>query len=166
MTTVLAMGGFQGLRASRGGTGVSAASEALDRLFVGVLKHLNAPATLSEPLRGLLENLDEVYERCSQPDWDGYDAMPITEATYEEARELITLFPTVCPSPEVTPDPTGHVSFEWYRSPRRVLVVSVNGTGVITFARLFGTGRLSGMEPFDKSLPKPVVDSLARLYSQ
>ena len=166
MTTVLAIGNFRGLRASRGGTGVSAASKALDKLFGRVLEHLSIPAMHSEPLRGLLANLDEVYERCSRPGWDGYDAMPITEATYEEARELITLFPTLCPPPDVSPDPSGHVSFEWYRSPRKVLVVSVNGTRVMTYAILFGDGKLSGAEPYDKSFPKSVVDSLARLYSQ
>jgi len=166
MTTALAIGNFRGLRASRGGTGVSAASEALDKLFVRVLEHLSIPAMQSEPLRGLLANLDEVYARCSQPGWDGYDAMPITEAAYEEALELITLFPTLCPPPDVSPDPSGHVSFEWYRSPRKVLVISVNGTRVLTFARLFGSRKMSGAEPYDRSLPQPIVDSLARLYSQ
>ncbi|OGA37728.1 MAG: hypothetical protein A3G24_02805 [Betaproteobacteria bacterium RIFCSPLOWO2_12_FULL_62_13] len=166
MTDALAIGNFRGLRAGRGGTAVSAASQALDKILVGVLEHLNAPATQSEPLRGVLANLDELYERCSQPGWDGYDAMPITEDTYNEARELIALLPALCPPPDATPDPSGHVSFEWYRSPRKVLVVSVNGTKMLTFARLLGARKMSGAEPYDKSLPQSIVDSLARLYPQ
>ena len=41
-----------------------------------------------------------------------YDAMPITKDTYNEARELITLLPTLYPLPDMMPDPAGHVSFE------------------------------------------------------
>jgi len=129
-------------------------------------RHYDVPAVHRQPRRVLLANLDELYERCSQPGWGGYDAMPITENTYNEARELITLLPTLCPPPDVAPDPSGHVSFEWYRSPRKVLVVSVNGTKVMTYAGLFGSAKISGAEPYDKSLPKSIIDSLAQLYSQ
>ena len=129
-------------------------------------RHYDAPAVHRQLRRALLANLDELYERCSQPGWDGYDAMPITMDTYNEARELITLLPTQCPPPDVMPDPSGHVSFEWYKSLRRVLVVGVIGTKVMTYAGLVGSGKMSGADPYDKSLPKSIVDSLAQLYSQ
>jgi len=95
-----------------------------------------------------------------------YDAMPITKDTYNEARELITLLPTLYPLPDMMPDPAGHVSFEWYKNPRQVLVISVNGTKVMTYAGLVGSEKMSGADPYDKSLPKSIVDSLAQLYSQ
>ncbi len=165
MTTALAIGSFRSFRAGRGGTAVSAASEALDKLYVRVLEHLNVPAIQSAPLRGLLANLQDLYDRCSKQGWDGYDAVPIIEDTYEEARHLIAMLPTSCPPPDITPDPTGHISFEWYKSPRKVLVVSVNGTGVLTYAGLFGSGKIGGAEPYETSLPAAIIDSLARLYS-
>lgn len=164
MTTALALGSFRGLRAARGGTAVSAASRALDQLYGSVLKHISIPAVQSEPLHDLLASLDELYDRCSQSGWDGYDAVPITEGAYGEARELIALLPTLRPTPDITPEPSGHVSFEWYRGPRKVLVVSVNGTRVLTYAGLFGAGKVSGAEPYDTALPPSIIDSLARLY--
>lgn len=129
-------------------------------------RHHDVPAVHRQSRRVLLANLDELYERCSQPGWDGYDAMPITEDAYEEARELITLLPTICPPPDVTSDPAGHVSFEWYKSPRQVFVISVNGTKVMTYAGFFGSAKISRAEPYHKSLPKSIVDNLAQFYSQ
>lgn len=147
-------------------TGVSPASSELLQFYATAIAHLIKPANRAIPLERLLRALDEVYERCSDDRWDGYDALPITEAVYRQAQTIIMLLPLSYPLPEILPEPTGEIAFEWYRGPRRVLVISVGEADLVTYAGLFGPNKVSGVEQFSLSLPKAIIESLARVYRQ
>lgn len=166
MSTALAARNFHSLRYGLASTAVSPASAALEALYEEALAHLCRPAIQCLPLAALLAEIDELYDRCSEPGWDGYGALAISEDTYEEARQFVHLLPSVCPTPSVTPEPSGHITFEWYRSPRRVLVVSLDGTRTLVYAGLYGVRKRSGTEPYEASLPAIIIDSLSRLYAQ
>jgi hypothetical protein len=117
--------------------------------------------------RELLNNLDEVFEKYSKPNWDGYGANPITEAAYLEARELIRTIPIdpIFPSPEIIPEPNGEIAFEWYRENRQVFILSVSGKNEIIYSGLFGLNKTHGVEYFTEFLPQGILNSLKRLYS-
>jgi hypothetical protein len=117
--------------------------------------------------RELLNNLNEVFENYSIPNWDGYDANPITEDAYLEAERLVRALPMNpgFPMPEIIAEPTGDISFEWYKGKRQVFVMSVSGKNEIIYSGLFGVNKIHGIECFSDSLPSIIISTLKRLYS-
>ena len=55
-----------------------------------------------------INSLFEVYKECSEPDWDGYGASPISEEAYGEAFKIIDSLPSGINMPEITCEPTGN----------------------------------------------------------
>ncbi len=106
------------------------------------------------PVAELLEVCDE----CSQPDWDAYDAFPVTLATQRNGVRFLLALPQGTPAPSVGANPHGHISFEWHRAPRRTLSVSITADSQIHYAALLGDGRASGTEPFAAEVPGVVLD--------
>lgn len=53
------------------------------------------------------------YESLNQPNWDGYDAQPITRATLDYARQLIGIMPQIFGPPDISPSGEGAITLEW-----------------------------------------------------
>ncbi len=45
--------------------------------------------------------------------WDGYGALPISEAAIRNARFVLERLSHSCPTPDVVPNSNGTISFEW-----------------------------------------------------
>jgi hypothetical protein len=113
----------------------------------------------------LYESLWEIYKECTSGNWDGYNAKPITLEAWLEAFSLIPLLPISLPLPEVIPEPTGEVVFEWYRDKHHVFVISVGGTNIIAYTGLFGkTSKTRGTEYYSDSLPSIIIANIQRLF--
>lgn len=129
-----------------------------------IVSELKKTETLGHMDEALL-SLNEVFEECSEEGWDGYEAPPITEEAYFEAKRLIESLPvTSFPMPEVIPEPSGEIGLEWYRGKRLVFTASVSGRNEIVYAGLFGANRAHGTEYFGYSLPSVILENLKRLY--
>lgn len=108
--------------------------------------------------------LMETYKECCEENWDGYGAVPISQATCSEAVRFLDALPSWIPAPEIVPEPDGYIGFEWSRGKDWTVVASVDGTNRITYAGLFGTdNKTHGTESFDGSIPKTLVDQILRL---
>ncbi len=113
-----------------------------------------------------IERLDEVYNECSEANWDGYGAKPISHETYFEARKLLTMIPLSFLMPEILAEPDGEIGFEWYKDKDSVFVISVSGNNIITYAGLFGTSnKTHGTECFADELPRIILENIRRLFS-
>ena len=113
-----------------------------------------------------LEALREAAEEASRPNWDGYGAHPVSDATLAQALAFLDLLPsTLLKLLEISPHPDGELAFEWFMGPRQVLTVSVNESGRLSYAALFGEARLHGSEFLLDALPETVALALRRLYS-
>ncbi len=66
----------------------------------------------------VLKALGEVYEECSEDNWDGYGASAVGVDTYLESQRFLQLLPTTIPFPEITVEPDGEIAFEWFEGPR------------------------------------------------
>ncbi len=132
------------------------------RRFVG---YVTPSVTVDQAYDECLESLLEAFEEASRPNWDGYGAYPVSEATLAQARAFLDLLPSKLPTPEISPHPDGELAFEWSFGPRRLLTVSVNESGRLSYAALFGQARLHGTEYLLDALPEPVALALRRLYS-
>jgi len=108
--------------------------------------------------KGVLNDLYQVYEACRMPDWDGYGALPLDEATFDLAREFIDALPLGTPLPSFGAEPDGHLTMEWHHSVRRTLSISVSPEGELHYAAILGSNRAYGTEVFYGEAPKKIVD--------
>ena len=112
-----------------------------------------------------LEELEKVYEECLEANWDGYGAMPISRETYSEARKLLRMMPSSLPRPDISAEPDGEITFEWYKEKYSVFVISVGGNNLITYAGLFGkSNKIHGTEYFADELPEIICHCIRRLF--
>jgi hypothetical protein len=144
-------------------TGSSEASQKLQKLYDDTVVSLRKSVTWNY-LGNALDALRETYQECYEGNWDGYGAHPVLQATYDEAVRFLNALPSWLPTPEIVPEPSGDIGFEWNFGKNRVFVASVNGTNRITYAGLLGTGnKANGTEVFDGSIPQALVDHISRI---
>jgi hypothetical protein len=105
----------------------------------------------------LRQELARVYEEAQAPGWDGYGAVPVGEGTMASAGEFVNSLPFSLEMPTVTADPDGQISFEWYRSPSRLVSVSVSANGELNFAATIGREQDCGNRVFCGVLPKRIA---------
>jgi hypothetical protein len=145
-------------------TGRSDDSNKLKEIFVDLLDHFGEPVSVGWPIGEMLDSLSDTYDECSHPNWDGYDALPLTENAYEEARRFIQLLPTTIQHPEIVPEPSGEIGFEWRKGRRRIFAISIDGRNKLTYAGIFGSNKTHGTEYFGDTLPSVIIDNLKRIY--
>lgn len=129
------------------------------------VSHGTPSVSVDQAYEECLESLREAAEEASRPNWDGYGAQPVSGATMAQALAFIDLLPSTLPRPEISPHPDGELAFEWSLDSRRVLTVSVNEWGRLSYALLFGHARLHGTEVLLDALPEAVTLALRRLYA-
>ena len=114
----------------------------------------------------LYRDLYRIYRECSESDWDNDGIDPINEQTFLEAMMLLYQLPSELPLPDVIPEPTGNIAFEWYKGKRNVYVISVGGESKIEYAGLFGRhSKTYGAEYFSGKLPGLIISHILRLFS-
>lgn len=128
------------------------------------IQEICEPLTIGRPLEEAFKSLIEIYKECSEGNWDGYNALPITVNAFEEARNVINLLPTSIPMPEILSEPDGSIGFEWHKGQKLIFVISVEGKYRINYAGIFGSNKIHGSEYFGEMLPSVVIENLRRLF--
>lgn len=109
------------------------------------------------------EELFLVARECRIANWDGYGASPIAPETFTHACRFLGALPLGIPAPSIGAEPDGHVTFEWHRSSRRTLSVSISPEGDLHYAALLGPSKVYGTEPFFGELPSRIVDLIRQV---
>ena len=131
--------------------------------FTETFEHLpNAPIVEAVMSR---EELANVWEECREPNWDGYDALPVTWETHNNVERFLLALPFGIPTPSIGAEPDGHITLEWHHSRRRTLSVSISPNDELHYAALLGPGRTCGTEPFFGEIPKAILDLIGRVYA-
>lgn len=112
-----------------------------------------------------LEELFVVARECRTPNWDGYGAEAIEEETCRQAYRFLEALPLGIPAPTVGAEADGHLTLEWYKTPERVLSVSISPNGMIYYAALIGSSKRSGTEPFLGEVPGDILHIIRRVLS-
>lgn len=105
----------------------------------------------------LRSELDSLMLDCGQAGWDGYGAEPVTLDAIHAAERFIRCLPAGVPPPEVSADRDGCVTFEWKKSARRTLLVSVRPGYAVDYAALIGTEKAYGDAPLFDELPERLL---------
>jgi hypothetical protein len=146
--------------------GTSDVASRLHRKFRGVIDDLARSATGEKRLSQPFQLLDDVATRCELPNWDHDGALPVAPQAIREAKALLLALPPSIEIPDIFPDATGAVAFEWYKSRGFRYVVTMSGNGLIEFAGLFGPGNEQyGILKFQGAIPRAMRDHFAYLYS-
>jgi hypothetical protein len=109
------------------------------------------------------EELATIAQECSSANWDGYGAAPVSEETFDQASAFLESLPLGTPAPSVGAEPDGHLTLEWYRSPRLTLSVSASPDGDLHYAALVGPAKAYGTEPFLGEVPQVILDLIHRV---
>jgi hypothetical protein len=110
------------------------------------------------------EELADVWEECSEDNWDGYDALPVSRESFLYAQRFLLSLSLGSRRPSVSATPNGDVTLEWYSSPRRSLTIAITSDGELHYAALLGPGHTCGKEPFFGEAPKTILDLISRVF--
>lgn len=127
--------------------------------------HAATSVSIDQAYRDSAEALLETFDEAARPNSDGYGARPVSEATLAQALAFLDLLPSTIRQPDISAHPDGELAFEWSFGPRRLLTVSVNASGRLSYAALIGHARQYGTEFVLDALPEPVALALRRLHS-
>ena len=120
-------------------------------------------ASVSLGRRVVEERLCTIAEECREPNWDGYGAEPISDGTYTLAYSFLEALPLGSSMPTVGAEPDGQITFEWHRSARRTLSVSIDPEERLHYSALLGASKVHGEEPFFGEIPDRIVESIGCL---
>ena len=135
----------------------------VDRILNSAREHYERPITL-DPTERAFRMLKDIFDSHRQPDWDGYGALPITHDAYSEACRLLRVLPKDILAPEISADPRGAISFEWYKGPNWVFTLTAKGNGLLVYAGLMGKdNRAYGTQKFRDSIPKIILRHIRQL---
>lgn len=111
-----------------------------------IFKTLQMSNAFGFAAKGTFQQLDEIFEECSSEGWDGDRARPISGEVLQCAKTFLKSFPLGIEAPEVGVEPDGAVTLEWYRSPNRIISISINPGGWLYYAAIIGASRRHGMD--------------------
>jgi hypothetical protein len=94
------------------------------------------------------DELQAIWDEVREPNWDGYDALPVPREALINARKLVNALPRDLPGPSAGAEPDGQLTLEWYRDPRCTLSVSVGHDNELHFAALLGKNSICGTASF------------------
>lgn len=135
-------------------SGVSDSSHELSQYVLKIRNHTSQTISLGWR-ESLNQQLMDIYSRCSEENWDGYDAIPLDRFTVYAASIFIELLPDNIAIPDIVPEPTGEIGFQWSKGKHVTFVASINPE-MITFAGLFGTSKIHGEIKFLNELPSAI----------
>ena len=110
-----------------------------------------------------VEELFVVARECGTPNWDGYGASSIASQTFTYACRFLGTLPLGISAPSVGAEPDGHVTFEWHRSSRWTLSVSISPEGDLHYAALLGSSKVYGTEPFFGEAPSRILELIRQI---
>jgi hypothetical protein len=145
-----------------GSNAVSEEAEQVNDLFAQVRERLSASYSLGQWRKECRNRLCKAWLEASKSNWDGYEALPVSLASLMAASEFIDALPKNIPLPEISVDPDGEISFDWYGGHRRQVSISVGKGGVLSYAALFGSDHVRGKERLQGSLPFNLIEYVRR----
>jgi hypothetical protein len=133
-------------------------ADALHFYFITHVSPASADESATAREQALLALAVQV-ESCAKPGWDGYGAEPVAQEAYRHTHRVLESLPASLPMPSVGAEPDGHLTLEWYRSPSRVLSLSIGPEGELNYAALLGhNSRRTGTEVFGSELPHDLLE--------
>lgn len=108
-----------------------------------------------------LELLKQIGKDYGVANWGGEGELPVDPKAIDNAINFLSLLPSKFQNPDVIPESSGAVAFEWRYGPFRSVIVSFMGTPRIEYSVLLSRSSASfGHCPFYGLIPLDVVRHL------
>lgn len=79
-------------------------------------------------IHDIRKELEDVYDECKKPNWDCYDAKPITRETLQTALAFVAMMDEgMYKDIEFGAHPHGYINIEWYKGVDNLCTINVNG---------------------------------------
>ena len=105
-------------------------------------------------------------DECSEPGWDGDDALPLDHRAVFKAITFIQALPEGVPLPEFAPEPDGSLSLDWISSRNRLFSLSVGTDDRLSYAWLDGTDKGHAVARFDgESVPPRILEGIIAILN-
>ncbi len=114
---------------------------------------------------GLRDELGTVWGECREPNWDGFNALAVSQDALRNAYRFLESLPLDSRAPSIGAEPDGALTLEWHHSPRRTLSVSVGPDDELHFAAVFGPNRVYGTEAFFGEAPDSILKLIGQVYA-
>ncbi|MFH1857211.1 MAG: hypothetical protein ABH836_08350 [Candidatus Omnitrophota bacterium] len=109
------------------------------------------------------EMLFEIARDCSEPGWDGYDAVPISGEVYLKIFTLINNFSIGLQAPELVPENDGAITLEWHKNHKQEISISINPNNIAYYACLDGSEKKHGSCVLQESLPPFLINMIDQI---
>ncbi len=125
--------------------------------------HIEKSHTFGSALEQARQELCQLADDCSMPNWDGYGANAVSPDAYLQAYRFLESLPLgiEIPSPGVEPD--GELTFEWHHGPQHTLSLSVSEDGDLHYAAIVGSNKTYGTEAFFGDIPAAILELISRV---
>lgn len=143
-------------------SGSSDAALMIERAQNQIMNRFDSSVTLSR--RGVIDSIYEAWQSTGESGKLNGDDVSISEEVKNASIRFVQNLPLGFPQPAVSGEPDGHVNFEWYRSPRRVLSVSIGPSNRLYWAALIGTESPRGSARYIERIPEIILDQIARVF--
>ncbi|MCE5340284.1 MAG: hypothetical protein LLF92_04045 [Planctomycetaceae bacterium] len=127
------------------GYAASPTGDFIDKGIKKIRDMLQKSNALGIPAR-VFQQLGNVFEECSSDGWDGEQAKPISGEVVRYAERFLNSLPFGMEAPEVGAEPDGAITLEWYRSPSKVVSISIDDSGWLYFAAIIGNRKRHGAD--------------------
>ena len=145
--------------------GNSQAAIEFNEIIENAEAHFNKSLTLSRN-QSLSDELLTTYKKCRKENWDGEDADSVKIETIYYAIMFIKQLPKYLPTPEISADNDGEISFEWYKDKNHMLFLSISPEGRISYAGRYGTkSKANGEEWIYDEIPEEILQKIIKLKS-
>jgi hypothetical protein len=119
--------------------------------------------SLGERNREIVRRCVSIFYSTREQGWDGYDALPVKFRTYINSLIFLSLLPEYLPLPELSADPDGAISMEWYRTPEWIFSISIDENGKIDYAGLFADKKISVSSYFVSEVDNDIIEYIKRV---
>lgn len=116
--------------------------------------------------KDISRELENIFEECSSDGWDGERAKPVSKEVLQNASIFFESLPPSVELPQIAAEPDGAVSLEWYRSPEKVVSVSVNPGGQLYYAAAIGERRRHGKESASSGVSEELPALIAEVVGK
>lgn len=111
-----------------------------------------------------IRELEDTFLDCRCHNWDGYEALPVSDKAFLRARQFLSRLMGRFPVPTTSATPGGSLAFEWFVSPKRRFLVSIDEGDRIAYAGLFQADPVHGTAEVTEDVPIEIIQNLRRLF--
>lgn len=113
----------------------------------------------------IVESVYKLFADHRESNWDGENAEPVSLEARSAALKFLKVLPLTIALPELSAEPDGAITLEWYVSSSRTFLVSLSTMKRIDYAGIFDEDtEIHGKVAFKDTIPPIITSNIENLY--